>query len=205
MLVSATASDTRSDAQAARRAGILCKTRYVPEAPGWLPRGRESTTRIRAICGPTPGRRNGMPGEDAGASFLPARPEASVAPGISDRTGIGEDGSVTSAEPSPLTDPAYALLDAVTAMSSDLDLRSVLVRIVEAATALTAARYGALGVVGANGLLSEFVTTGVDQDTHRLIGDLPQGRGTLGLLVKEPRAIRMHDLAAHSQSVGFPA
>ena len=110
-----------------------------------------------------------------------------------------------SAEPSPLTDPAHALLDAVTAMSSDLDLRSVLVRIVEAATALTTAKYGALGVVGANGLLSEFVTTGVDQDTHRLIGDLPQGRGILGLLVKEPRAIRMHDLAAHSQSVGFPA
>ena len=112
---------------------------------------------------------------------------------------------MTSAEPFPLTDPARALLDAVTAMSSALDLRSVLVRIVEAATALTSARYGALGVVAANGLLSEFVTTGVDQQTHRLIGDLPEGRGILGLLVKEPRAIRMHDLAAHPQSVGFPA
>lgn len=106
--------------------------------------------------------------------------------------------------PPTLAGPAHALLDAVTAMSSDLDLRSVLVRIVEAATALTSARYGALGVVGPDGLLTEFVTTGIDQETHRLIGDLPHGRGILGLLVKEPHPLRMHDLAAHPQSVGFP-
>jgi signal transduction histidine kinase len=92
----------------------------------------------------------------------------------------------------------------VTAISSDLDLRSVLSRIVEAATALTSARYGALGVVGPDGALTEFVTTGVDEETQRLIGDLPHGRGILGLLVREPRAIRMHDLAAHPMSVGFP-
>jgi signal transduction histidine kinase len=89
-------------------------------------------------------------------------------------------------------------------MSSDLDLRSVLSRIVEAATALTSARYGALGVVGPDGLLTEFVTTGVDEETHQLIGGLPHGRGILGLLVREPRAIRMHDLTAHPRSVGFP-
>ncbi|WP_392545350.1 GAF domain-containing protein [Oryzobacter telluris] len=112
---------------------------------------------------------------------------------------------MTSAEPLHLPGPAHALLNAVSAMSSDLDLRSVLIRIVEAATALTTASYGALGVVGADGLLTEFVTTGIDDETHRRIGDLPHGRGILGLLVKEPRAIRMHDLSAHPQSVGFPA
>ena len=120
------------------------------------------------------------------------------------RPEIREDGPVTSAEPPGLAGPAHALLDAVTAMSSDLDLRSVLVRIVEAATALTSARYGALGVVGPDGLLTEFITTGVDDETHRRIGDLPHGRGILGLLIKEPRPLRMHDLAAHPQSVGFP-
>lgn len=109
-----------------------------------------------------------------------------------------------SPEPTP-TDPVRSLLDAVTAMASDLDLRSVLVRIVEAATALTSAQYGALGVVGPDGTLTEFVTTGIDAETHRLIGDLPHGRGILGLLVRDPRAIRMHDLRAHPQSVGFPA
>ncbi|MFQ6171714.1 GAF domain-containing protein [Oryzobacter sp. R7] len=103
-----------------------------------------------------------------------------------------------------MTEPVRSLLDAVTAMASDLDLRSVLVRIVEAATAVTSARYGALGVVGSDGTLTEFVTTGIEEDVHRLIGDLPRGRGILGLLVSDPRAIRMHDLTAHPQSVGFP-
>ena len=111
---------------------------------------------------------------------------------------------MTSSEPM-LTGPVRSLLDAVTAMASDLDLRSVLVRIVEAATAVTTARYGALGVVGPDGTLIEFVTTGIDDETHRRIGDLPHGRGILGLLVSEPRAIRMHDLTGHPRSVGFPA
>ena len=104
-----------------------------------------------------------------------------------------------------LTGPADALLEAVTAISSDLDLRSVLLRIVEAATALTSARYGALGVVGPDGQLSEFVTTGIDAETHRRIGDLPRGRGILGLLIEEPEALRMHDLTSHPKSAGFPA
>jgi len=72
-----------------------------------------------------------------------------------------EDGTVSADGSSALTGPANALLDAVTAISSDLDLRSVLMRIVEAATELTSARYGALGVIGSDGLLlTEFVTTG---------------------------------------------
>ena len=51
----------------------------------------------------------------------------------------------------------------------------------------------------------EFVTTGIDDEHHRLIGELPRGRGILGLLIGEPQAIRMDDLAAHPASVGFPA
>ena len=100
---------------------------------------------------------------------------------------------------------AEALLEAVTAISSDLDLRSVLTRIVEAATHLTESQYGALGVIGADGSLVEFVTTGIDAEQHRLIGDLPRGRGILGLLIREPEAIRLSELAAHPASVGFPA
>lgn len=114
-------------------------------------------------------------------------------------------GGMSTREPPALTSTAQALLDAVTAISSDLDLRSVLMRIVEAATELTSARYGALGVIGSDGLLlTEFVTTGVDPQTHQLIGDLPHGRGILGLLIKEPQSIRLHDLTAHPQSAGFP-
>ena len=104
-----------------------------------------------------------------------------------------------------LTGPAAALLEAVTAISSDLDLRSVLTRIVEAATELTDSQFGALGVIGPQGDLAEFVTTGIDEETHKAIGDLPRGRGILGLLIEQPEALRLPDLAAHPHSTGFPA
>lgn len=97
-----------------------------------------------------------------------------------------------------------ALLEAVTAISSDLDLHAVLTRIVEAATSLTEARYGALGVVGNESALVEFVTTGVTDEQRRSIGELPHGRGILGLLIHHPEAIRLDDLARHPQSAGFP-
>ena len=90
---------------------------------------------------------------------------------------------------SNLTGAAEALFEAVTAISSDLDLRSVLTRLVESATRLTGARYAAMGVIGGSGDdLVEFVTTGIDEEQHRLIGDLPRGRGILGLLIREPQA-----------------
>jgi signal transduction histidine kinase len=97
-----------------------------------------------------------------------------------------------------------ALLDAVTAISSDLDLRAVLTRIVEAATQLTGAQYGALGVVGSDAFLVEFVTTGISDEGRARIGDLPHGRGILGLLINHPEPIRIDDLTKHPQSAGFP-
>lgn len=97
-----------------------------------------------------------------------------------------------------------ALFDAVMAISSDLDLHNVLSRIVEGATRLTDARYGALGVVGPESYLVEFVTTGISEDERTRIGDLPHGRGILGLLISDPRPIRMKDLSQHPSSYGFP-
>jgi signal transduction histidine kinase len=109
--------------------------------------------------------------------------------------------------PTPAPDlgaDARSLLEAVTAISSDLDLTSVLTRIVEAATALTGARYGALGVLGSDGELVEFVTTGIDERTRALIGDLPRGRGIPRVLIEDPSGLRLADLSAHPSSVGFP-
>ena len=106
--------------------------------------------------------------------------------------------------PPDLGADARSLLEAVTAISSDLDLASVLTRIVEAATALTGARYGALGVLGGDGELVEFVTTGIDERTRELIGDLPRGRGILGVIIEDPSGLRLADLSAHPSSVGFP-
>jgi signal transduction histidine kinase len=104
-----------------------------------------------------------------------------------------------------LSGPAQALLDAVVAISSDLDLHSVLYRIVVSACELTGAQYGALGVIGADGNLDDFVTHGIDAEMHKEIGDLPRGRGILRLLIDDPRPLRLTDLRTHPKSYGFPA
>jgi signal transduction histidine kinase len=97
-----------------------------------------------------------------------------------------------------------ALLAAVVGIASDLDLRSTLQRIVEASRALVKARYGALGVIGADRQLVEFITSGIDPAGQAKIGDLPHGRGVLGLLIDEPRPVRMRDITQHPRSYGFP-
>lgn len=97
-----------------------------------------------------------------------------------------------------------SLLDAVVGIGSDLDLRSTLERIVVAACQLAGAKYGALGVVGADRKLVEFITHGIDPKTHAAIGDLPTGRGVLGLLIDDPRPVRLPDITRHPQSAGFP-
>ena len=98
-----------------------------------------------------------------------------------------------------------ALLDAVVAVSADLDLSVVLARIVRSACQLVDARYGALGVLGPDGEhLSEFITYGLTEKERTAIGDLPRGRGVLGLLIRDPRARRVRDISAHPESSGFP-
>ncbi|MGQ0483588.1 MAG: sensor histidine kinase [Pseudonocardia sp.] len=97
------------------------------------------------------------------------------------------------------------LLDAVVAVASDLSLPDVLRRIVESACELVGARYGALGVLDPSGrTLSDFVTVGLDDEARAGIGELPHGRGVLGLLITEPRPLRLADIAAHKASFGFP-
>ncbi|CAN5578539.1 GAF domain-containing sensor histidine kinase [soil metagenome] len=97
------------------------------------------------------------------------------------------------------------LLDAVMAIGSDLTLPVILRRIVETATTLVDARYGALGVLDETGsTLSEFVTVGIDEESAQRIGPLPEGHGILGLLIVEPKPLRLPDLSAHPNSFGFP-
>lgn len=97
------------------------------------------------------------------------------------------------------------LLDAVLVLGSDRDPPSMLRRIVEAAVGLVDARYGALGVLDDTGTrLSQFITVGIDDDTHRNIGELPEGHGILGLLIVDAKPLRLPDLKAHPDSFGFP-
>lgn len=97
-----------------------------------------------------------------------------------------------------------ALLDAVVGIGSDLDLRTMLERIVAAACELVGARYGALGIVGPDRQLSDFITHGIGPEQHAAIGELPHGRGVLGLLITDPHPVRMPDITKHPRSYGFP-
>jgi two-component system, NarL family, sensor histidine kinase DevS len=106
-----------------------------------------------------------------------------------------------------LVDRIQALLEAVMSIGSHLELSEVLRSIAETAAELADAQYSALGVLDAQGTerLNAFITVGLDDEQRKVIGDLPHGRGVLGVLIREPQALRLSDLAAHPASYGFPA
>ncbi|MBO0871291.1 MAG: GAF domain-containing protein [Micromonosporaceae bacterium] len=97
-----------------------------------------------------------------------------------------------------------ALLEAVVGIGTDLDLRSTLQRIVAAACRLADAKYGALGIIGPDRGLVEFITDGVSVQERQRIGEPPHGRGVLGLLIDEPHPVRLKDISEHPRSFGFP-
>ncbi|GGN79345.1 sensor histidine kinase [Nocardia rhizosphaerihabitans] len=100
------------------------------------------------------------------------------------------------------------LIEAMLVVTAGLDLDNTLRTIVHAAIELVDARYGALGVRETDldsTELAEFVYEGIDDRTRVLIGDLPRGHGVLGLLIAEPKPLRLANLSDHPSSVGFPA
>lgn len=101
-------------------------------------------------------------------------------------------------------DRVHSLLEAVLSVGRELDLPGVLRRIVEAAVALVDAEYGALGVIGDDGTLSQFVPVGLSEVQIESIGPLPSGHGILGELIRHPEPLRLRELAEHPSSYGFP-
>ncbi len=102
-------------------------------------------------------------------------------------------------------DRVNALLEAVVGIGSEVEIESVLRRIVEAAVHLVDARYGALGVIGENGRLAEFIPVGLDESQIAAIHHWPEGKGLLGELISRPEPLRTPDISAHPNSSGFPA
>ena len=97
------------------------------------------------------------------------------------------------------------LVHAGIALNSELSLDALLQRLVETAAELTGARYAALGVIDRAGQsLERFFTAGIDEETRSAIGDVPSGRGILGVLIREARPLRLRDIAEDPRSVGFP-
>lgn len=106
-----------------------------------------------------------------------------------------------------IEDPAKLrrLLEAVLLLEADLTLPVLLRHFVEEACAMTGARYGALGVLDEERTgLAEFLTVGLDDDEERAIGDRPTGLGVLGLLIVDPKPLRLRNIADHPDSAGFP-
>jgi GAF domain-containing protein len=102
-------------------------------------------------------------------------------------------------------DRLHRLLDVGRALVSELDSEAVLDRIIAEAREITGARYAALGILSEDrSELERFLTTGVDRETHRAIGELPRGRGVLGVLIQEPKPLRLRNVGGHPQSYGFP-
>jgi signal transduction histidine kinase len=118
--------------------------------------------------------------------------------------GGGGHNAVVEAEGGQL-DRLRVLVEAGIALSSELSLDALLQRIVETAADLTGARYAALGVIDRSGrTLERFLTHGIDAETHEAIGELPRGRGILGVLIREAVPVRLPDIQADPRSVGFP-
>ncbi|GAA3973941.1 GAF domain-containing protein [Thermobifida alba] len=101
-------------------------------------------------------------------------------------------------------DRVRSLLDAVVSVGTGLDLETTLRRIVSTAMDLVDARYGAMGVIGAEGRLERFIPLGMDDEEIAAVEHWPEGRGLLGLLIKEPQALRLSRIADHPESAGFP-
>ncbi len=97
------------------------------------------------------------------------------------------------------------LIDVGCGLLSQLEPEAVLEQVLQTACEITGARYAALGVLDADRReLDRFITRGIDEDTHRLIGELPRGRGLLGVLIDNPQPLRIPDVGGHPKSYGFP-
>jgi signal transduction histidine kinase len=100
----------------------------------------------------------------------------------------------------------HRLLDVGRSLVTELDVRVLLDRVLETAREVTGARYAALGILNNDrSELAEFVTSGIEAEMQRAIGDLPRGRGVLGVLIEHPQPLRLDDVGRHPRSYGFPA
>jgi signal transduction histidine kinase len=114
--------------------------------------------------------------------------------------------------PLPLPDPesqedwVRRLLAVGRSLTSELDRGVVLERVLDTARQMSGARYAALGILNDDHTgLENFLASGIDEETRNTIGDLPRGRGVLGVLIQYPQTLRLADVSSHASSYGFPS
>ena len=104
----------------------------------------------------------------------------------------------------PAQTQRMGLYEAIWALTSELSLNVVLQKVADLSRELAEASYSALGVLGDDGSLVRFITSGMSQQGRERIGRLPEGRGVLGVVLREAKPLRLADIAHHPESVGFP-
>jgi signal transduction histidine kinase len=115
------------------------------------------------------------------------------------------DASLPQSRPAPGDERLRRLIGAGRELVAELDPDAVAERLLGSAIELTSARYAALGVLDdEREALDRFLTVGIDDATIASLGELPRGRGILGLLIDEPRPLRIADINSHPRSYGFP-
>jgi two-component system sensor histidine kinase DevS len=102
------------------------------------------------------------------------------------------------------TEQLSALNEASLTLTSELSLRAVLQKVVDLSRQVVQARYGALGVLDKQGRIQEFITSGITARERKRIGRPPEGKGVLGFIMRESKALRLADVGAHPQAAGFP-
>src|SRR5436190_14736849 len=119
-------------------------------------------------------------------------------------------GNESEAALGPATSPLDAerlweLIQVGRGLVAELDMGHLIGELLEVARRVTGARYAAMGILDERRTeLERFITRGIDAELHRAIGDLPRGRGILGLLIDDPQPLRLREIGDHPKSYGFP-
>ena len=123
------------------------------------------------------------------------------------KDGHGSSGQEPSQEPSftPGDAKGSALHEAIRTLTANLSLDPVLQQVADLSRELVSATYSALGILGEDGSLVQFITSGISQAARDRIGAPPEGKGVLGVVLREGQSLRLHDLSRHPESTGFPA
>jgi signal transduction histidine kinase len=137
-----------------------------------------------------------------GAMVIEGGPEGRAAATAALRTGLELAWARTEAR---MAAERLDALDAATAaITAELSVDRVLQVIVDRVRPLVGARYAALGILGDHGGIDRFITSGIDDETRRLIGHPPRGHGILGIIIREGESLRLDDLMVDPRAVGFP-
>jgi two-component system, NarL family, sensor histidine kinase DevS len=145
------------------------------------------------------------PGEPAPLGYARIGGEPGQVTSLVDALAIGFGAARARARAERVTAQLTALDQAVRGIGGVLDVDRVLQLITDRVRELAGAEYAAIGIVDADGAIERFITSGISDEERVRIGDLPHGRGLLGLIIRENRTYRIPDITRHPERYGFPA